>query len=131
MLEAIVDYLQTCSLLKGVSVSADFLGDRPGSMSVQAVACEPILHCYTDGGSLRQFIFKISSREEGQPAGRKSPEAFYGKLAAWLQSGLPTLAAEQMPQRFDILRTAAVTERDYSSLRYDMECRLVYYQKGA
>ena len=130
MLEAMIDYLQMCPLLKGVSLSADFLGDRPGAVSVQAVACEPILYRYTDGDSLRQFVFKISSREEGQLAGGEPPEAFYGKLAAWLQSGLPTLAAEQTPQRFDILQTAAAAERDYSSTRYDMECRLVYYQKG-
>jgi hypothetical protein len=45
------------------NILADFLGDEATSYSIEPVPVEPVLKPYTDGGSLRQYVFQFASKE--------------------------------------------------------------------
>ncbi len=126
MFETMVAFLRTCPVLQ--NIQANFLGDTAGDMSLQAVSAKPIVYRYTDGSSLRQFLFVISSKEEAFPV--VAADEFYENVTAWLESHLPELTDGKVAQKIEVTKTAAVAERDYTGLRYELTCRLVYYQKG-
>ncbi|MBR5236167.1 MAG: hypothetical protein IKW06_02180 [Clostridia bacterium] len=129
MLQSITEFLRGCTALKNRHITMEILGTDDDAVAVKTVACNPILHRYADGDSLRQFTFSVMSRESGQDAGLSA--AFYEALVQRLKEGLPVLAQGQTPQRFEIVNSAAPDEHDYSSTRYELVCRLIYYQKGA
>ncbi|MBE7048680.1 MAG: hypothetical protein E7393_04850 [Ruminococcaceae bacterium] len=128
MLYTIVEFFKACSALQ--VVSADFLPDSADVVSIQAVGCDPIVHQYTGGDSIRQFTFKIVYRDIGSILGQGYAEELFQAVCDYMQTSLPKLAYGKTPQRFEVLKTVSVAERDYSSTQYEMACRLLYYQKG-
>lgn len=65
MIEKIREYFLTkVTLAKEFdNILADFLGDEATSYTIEPIPIEPILRQYTDGGSLRQYVFQFGSRE--------------------------------------------------------------------
>ncbi len=126
MFETMIAFLRTCPDLH--NIKANFLGNGDGDISLQAVSGKPILYRYTDGASLRQCLFMISSKETA--FSEKTADEFYESVTAWLETYLPELPGEKVAQKMEVTKTAAVAERDYTGLRYELTFRLVYYQKG-
>ncbi len=125
MLRAIKEYILTCFRGEHTDYSWD-----DNAISLRAEACDPILYRYTDGDSLRQFVFIVGFREPIS-AFYVDAEAFYEHLTMWLQQGLPSLSPGQTPQRFEVVKTAAVEKQRYAETQYELVCRLIYYQEGA
>lgn len=128
MLSQIITFLKTCPLLKNLQITTDLLLDQEETLCVLREDCEPVLYRYTDGGSLRQFEFKLTSRETSET----KAEELYDGLAAWVEktkNDLPLLEKGQLAQKIEILRRAGVEDTTYSGLRYGMNCRLIYYQE--
>ena len=130
MLQAIISFLKGCSLLGNMLVTADFLGDDCSTVSVQALPCEPVLKQHADGGSMRQFQFRISNR-----VGQIEPDgsvwvSFYQRLSEWLEAetSLPVIGEGQVAHKIEVCSCGALEARGYGDNRYGMECRLIYYQ---
>ena len=126
MIQTMLAFLRTCPVLQ--KIQANQLGDSAGDISLQAIGGNPMIYRYTDGSSLRQFLFLISSREDA--FGTMAAEEFYEALTYWLEHHMPTLGDGKTAQRIEVTKTASIAERDYTGLRYELTCRLVYYQKG-
>ena len=45
------------------NILVDFLGDEAITYSIEPVPVEPVIRPYTDGSSLRQYVFQFGSRE--------------------------------------------------------------------
>lgn len=65
MIDKIKDYFKTNVHLASEfeNILVDFLGDEAITYSIEPVPVEPILKQYTDGESLRQYVFQFGSRE--------------------------------------------------------------------
>ena len=63
MIQAIRDYLCTCPHLKDGKLNVDYLGAEPTEYVVESVPSSGIIKRYTDGGTLRQYLFIFGSRE--------------------------------------------------------------------
>jgi hypothetical protein len=65
MVEKLKDYfmehVQLASEFKNILV--DFLGEEATTYTIEPIPVETIITPYTDGGSLRQFVFQFGSRE--------------------------------------------------------------------
>lgn len=65
MIEKIRDYfnqnVQLASEFENILV--DFLGDEAITYSIEPIPVEPVIRQYTDGSSLRQYVFQFGSRE--------------------------------------------------------------------
>ncbi len=134
MLDYIITCLKRCPLLEGVLLTADFLGSDGECLGVFALASEPVIASYADGGRLKQFVFHLAHRSGGHRENSEKETAFYESLGAWLEqaTNLPGLGGERVPQYFEVLKTGVLEKRNFGSDRYGMECRLIYYsEKGS
>ena len=55
------DHVQLASTFENILV--DFLGDDAITYTIEPIPVEPIIRPYTDGSSLRQYVFQFGSRE--------------------------------------------------------------------
>ncbi len=131
MLYLILEYLKKNPLLRQMMPAADYLGGEEVAISVQAVASEPVIEQYADGGKLKQFTFKILRREPNYAPMEEETLVFLEKVGQFLEAeqNLPELAHGQTAQRFQVLRHAAVTNRSPGSRCRELVCRLIYYEE--
>ncbi|MBE7022720.1 MAG: hypothetical protein E7414_05860 [Ruminococcaceae bacterium] len=134
MLDEVIRLLKSCPLLSALSVTAELLREGTDAVSVQTVPEQPIMQRYADGSSLRQFVFVIALRKRPGEALCKAGESLLTDLGAWLEvCDTETLMLKESisAQRFEVLESSAVAGNTHGSFRYEMKCRLIYYQEGA
>ena len=128
------DWLLTCPLLPpGSLVVVDKIGADPGQYEIAALPCEPVLRPYTDGGSMRQFMFAVASREVYDERQNMDNTTFYDALQRWIETqsrsrNLPVLNAGRRPQAVNVVTSGYVHSAEDSTAIYQMECRQLYTQ---
>ncbi len=137
VMEGIRDYLSACPYLAKGALRVDYLGDRPTEYTVEAVPSDRVVTQYADGGTLREFLFLFASREEYGSDVLQNLEnsGFYEQFSDWLsaqdQAGrFPVLPEGKEPQRIETLSGGYLLDAQEHSARYQIQCRLLYYQKG-
>ena len=137
MIGAIRDYLQACPLLEDERLGVDFLPAEVATYSVDVTPVNPVVKRYTDGGSLRQVAFVFATR------------AYYGKhvrqqldnlglfeaFESWIEQQnrarkFPDLGEGRSVQKLEVTTSGYVFAPDTDTARYQIQCRLSYYQKG-
>lgn len=65
MIEKIKDYfIQNIQLAQEFeNILVDFIGDEAITYTIEPIPVEPVIRPYTDGSSLRQYVFQFGSRE--------------------------------------------------------------------
>ena len=126
MLKQVTDCLQKCPFFAKTVIGQTDLGEGIGAVSVQGVSCEPVVQQYADGATLRQFMFEVLIRLNDDT----DAEQYFNVVAEWFSQNVPLLEDGQCAQRFEMVKSGAVQDRDYSSIRYGMTWRLLYYQRG-
>ena len=110
IIEAVRKYLQTCPLLKGGTLNVDFLPPEAATYSVDVVPVKPVLKAYMDGSSQRQFLFVLATR------------TYYGEF---VRQQLDNLCFFE-----EVTTSGYVFAPDTDTARYQIQCRLSYFQKG-
>lgn len=134
----LIDYirslLRTCPLLENERINVDFLDAQNGSYSVNTSPAAPIVKRFIDGSSIRQYVFTFSSAELYGEEIRQNLEnaGFWEGFMEWIESvTLPqSLETGQEPQKIEVLSSGYAFMTDADSARYQIECRLLYKQKG-
>lgn len=133
LIEYIRGVLQTCPLLENERINVDFLDAENGSYSINTSPAAPIVRRYV-WGSLRQYVFTFTTNEWYGAEIRQNLDnaGFFEAFAKWLENvDLPdTLAEGQEPIRCEILSSGYAFLTDEDAARYQIECRLIYKQKG-
>lgn len=138
IIDSLRTWLKTYEGLADGRLNVDFLPEDAKTYSVDTVPCNEIVKRYLDGGSIRQYLFCISSREYfgdniEQNIGN---QAFYEDLSRWLgkQSRLrnfPELDTGRQVRSIEINSTAyPFIVDEHGTARYQIQLRMVYYQKG-
>lgn len=136
MIGRIKNFLSGCPLFSDVDININFLGEEVVSGSVDNMSGEPVIKTYTDGGTLRQFLFAVSLRQRlGQDAQINSGAA--GRLEQigdWIENqsnhgNLPMLDSGRSPVSLEIMKTGWLEDKNADSAKYQLQCRLVYYQE--
>lgn len=115
----------------------DYLGENPADneVTIDAVPCKPILKQYSDGGSLRQFLFVIGSREYYSEDILQNilNNGLYEDLSEWItqqdrDGNLPQLDGGRFCQSIEALSTAYLLDENPLSnhARYQIQCRITY-----
>jgi hypothetical protein len=134
LIEYVRTLLQSCPLLAGDRINADFLDAEHGSYSVDTSPAEPIVQRYVNGDSRRQFVFTFCSNEFYGEEIRQNLDniGFWEDFADWLEHvPLPdTLGDDKTPQSIEILASGYAFMTEADAARYQIECRLLYRQKG-
>ena len=129
---------EECPLIKGKrSLKLNCLEEKAPAMTIEQVPCNPIIKKYTDGGSQRQVVFVLASREEYDVELWKQVEAanFFEQLQDWFESAsnekhLPQLANGLTAQRIEVTSCAYKLTNSQTTARYQIQCKLIYYKEG-
>lgn len=133
LIEYIRELFKTCPLLADNRINVDFLDASHGSYSINTAPSDPIVQRYVNGDSRRQFTFEFASAEWYGAEIRQNLEnvGFWEELADWIESvPLPPLDEDKEPQEIQILTSGYAFMTEADAARYQLECRLLYRQKG-
>lgn len=140
---AAVKYFEGCPVLTerepapanaGLEVNADNLPEEIQEYCIEAVPCKPVLRQYVDGSAVKQFEFIFASREAfGAIPDNLGNSAFFEAVADWLEAqsragNLPVLPKGLEAQKLEVLTNGYVMDADETKARYQIQCRLRYYQ---
>lgn len=135
MMNNIKAFIETCPLLSGIDININYLGENDTSGAIENVSSEPIIKNYTDGATLRQFLFAVTLRQNyGQDlAANSAATAKLEQISDWLYEQdrigiLPALGGNKSPVSLEVVKTGWIEEKESDTAKYQLTCRLVYYQ---
>ena len=144
LIEYIRELFKTCPLLADGRINVDFLDASHGSYSINTAPSDPIVSRYVNGDTRRQFTFEFASAEWYGAEIRQNLEnvGFWEELADWIETVelpktyeneehqvVPILDGKE-PQEMQILTSGYAFMTEADAARYQIECRLIYRQKG-
>lgn len=136
-LQGLKDWLEACPVFGGKTLYVDALPERPGEYAIE-IDPENIEDKLFMRGAKKRILFLIASREiklEDADNNRENLD-FYAEVSEWMakQNRLrrfPDIGAGQ--QVLQVLPNTdgylAVAD-GHGTARYQMQCRLTYFQKG-
>ena len=137
IIEAVRTYLATCPLLNGGKLNVDFLPPEAVTYSVDVVPVQPVVKRYMDGSSVRQFLFVLATRAYYGAHIRQQIDnlCFFESFEEWLDTQnraqiFPSLGEGRKGQKLEVTTSGYVFAPDTDTARYQIQCRLSYYQKG-
>lgn len=137
IIESLKVFFSACPELAGGKINVDFLSEHSdAAFSIDSVPCKAIVKRYSDGGTLRQYLFVVASREYYSQDVIQNIEnnGLYERISAWVEvqnnlGNLPDLT-NATAQSIEVSSTAYLLECDPISgnARYQIQCRITYYQ---
>jgi hypothetical protein len=136
---AIRDHIKTCPLLPEfcASLGVDYLGEEDGSYMIEAVPASPVVKRFINGDANKQQVFVFSSRESYGADVLHNIEnlGFYQEFADWLETctrtkNLPDLGEGKESLKLEATTSGYAFETGPHVARYQIQCRLVYFEKG-
>lgn len=136
VIAAIRTFIASCPLLKRGALHIDYLPYKPVHYTIEAMPTSPILKTYVDGSTKRQCNFVFASREfysEDILQNIKNCN-FYEDFSAWLEQqtrmrSLPNLGEKRNVISIQALTTGMVFDTTTKDARYQIQCRLIYFQE--
>ena len=135
MIYSIKAFIKTCPILADVDVNVNYLGENEKNGAIENVSSDPIIKNYTDGGALRQFLFTVALRERyGQDtAANTAATEKLEALSDWIYEQdrlgiLPAFSGNKNSVSLEVVKTGWVNEKQSDTAKYQLQCRLVYYQ---
>ena len=139
IIKALRDYISQCPYLyefnKGINV--DYLDNDSTTYSIEEVPCEPIIKRYINGDTKRQYDFIFASRESYGADVFQNIEnsGFYEDFSNWIEEqsvkgNLPSLEGNKESLEIKVSTTGYAFQTDDNSARYQIQLKLIYFQKG-
>lgn len=136
---AVREYISTCPFLNEFArINVEYLDHETDSYTVDALPGEPLVQRYLNGDSEKQFLFTLSSREAYGPDVLQNLEnsGFYDRFADWLEAESRTGNLPELPEGKEALSIRAVSQgfvfqTEFDAAQYQIQCKVLYYQKGA
>ena len=135
---AVREYISTCPFLDEFArINVEYLDHEKESYTIDAEPGEPLVKRYLNGDSQKQFRFVFASREFYGPDVLQNIEnsGFYDRFADWLEQesrkgNLPILPAGKEAIEIRAVSQGFVFQTNVDEAQYQIQCRLLYYQKG-
>ena len=132
LIECIRDFIMTFPELKDGCLMVDYLGSEAIEYSVESIPCERIFKRYTDGRTVKQFLFLFASREFYGADVNQCIEnlAFYEHFENWIlnteQETLDSFLDGRNAASLDVLTGGYAFDEDTETARYQIQLRLLY-----
>ena len=135
IIEALEQFFIKCDLLKDGALRVDYLGEKPVEYTIEVLPADPIVKKYTDGSSVRQYLFAFGSREfysEDRLQNIKN-SGFYEKLSDWVESKskagmLPELPDGMEAEKMQVVSSGYLYDGSMKNARYQIQLRLIYFK---
>lgn len=136
IIKSLEEYFLKCDMLKDGCLRVDFLGEKPIEYSIEVLTCDPILKKYTNGDSVRQYLFAFGSKEFYSQERKQNIEnsAFYERFSDWVEiqnelGNLPDLPEGMEAEGLEVVSSGYLFGESNKSARYQIQLRLKYYKK--
>lgn len=137
IIQALRDYFLTCPLMGKHKINVNFLPEKRLEYSIDTTPATEIIKKYVNGDTKRQYLFVIRSvNDYGSDTLQNLANCgFYEKLADWLEEqssteNFPVLPLGMTPELIEAQSTGYLFTTSPEAGRYQIQCRLVYLQKG-
>lgn len=114
------------------NINIDFLSNEPIQYVIEPIPVEPIIRPYSDGGSLRQFVFQFGSREYfgADVVQNMANTEFYEEFSALIEDNnrkgvLPKIDGIQS---IECLSNGTINEDNTDNAKYVIQMRITYYK---
>lgn len=135
IIDEVRKWMRKCPLVKGKKVNVDYLGADIGAYTIDVVPAEPIVKTYTDGSTIRQFLFVFGSKEAYSADVLQNIEnnGFFEKLQEWFEeqnriNSFPKLGTGKKAIKVEVTSTGYLFDESEDRARYQCQCKLSYYQ---
>lgn len=134
------DFIETCPFLKEFEmmmapvVNMNLLDENPTMYSIEETPVNPILKRYTNGDTLRQYVFSFCSRELYEPVENLETAGFYEKFADWLEectenNNLPQLSGKLESKEIKAVTNGYLYDNQGLNCQYRIQCQFIYYKR--
>ena len=137
IIEALYDFFSECELINGDRIHIDYLPEKAIQYSIDIVPCKPVIKQYIDGTARKQYLFTFGSREyySAEVAQNLANSGFYEILSEWIDKKsrngeLPELGSNKEAVRLEVMSSGYAIDSDTDNARYQIQCRLIYIDKG-
>lgn len=135
IIKSLEEYMKACPFLKEGRFHVNYLGIDVINYTIDTVPTARVITQYSDGGALKQYNFIFASRETYSEDRHKSIEnsGFYESLENWFETQtrkniLPVLKGGKTAQAIETLSSGFISSADEKTARYEIQCRLIYYE---
>lgn len=137
MIGVLQEYLEGCPLLRGRRLHVDYLPKRPIAYMISPSPVDSVIAQYHGGAAQRQFVFVLASvNMYGEEVLTNiANSGFFEALEEWMRlqtrrRQLPKLPEGRTAMRLEALSTGYLYDASATEAHYQIQCRLVYYQRG-
>lgn len=137
IIQSLYDYFAACPLLSDGKINVDYLPETAIEYTIDAITGDPIITRYARGAAMKQYPFAFGSREAygSNVLQNIANSEFYEDFASWLTAQnkahkFPALPEGCIPRRIEAQTSGYLFGADTQTARYQIQCRLIYYQEG-
>lgn len=137
IIQALRDYFLTCPLMGDNRINIDYLPEKGMEYSIDTTPATQIVKRYANGDTVRQYLFVLRSVNDYGPDVLQNiaNSGFYERFAAWLETrgdaeAFPELPEGMTAQKIEAQSTGYLFTSGPDTGRYQIQCRLLYLQKG-
>ena len=133
------EFIEECPFLKEFEqmfpvVNTDMLGENTTSYSIESTPAEPIVKRYSNGDTVRQYVFSLCSRELFGETENEETAEFYEKFADWLEectrSGtLPGLSSKLKSKSIRATTGGYLYDNEGTKCQYRIQCQFLYFKR--
>lgn len=133
------EFIKECPYLKEYGnvfavVNMDLLPENATVYSIESTPADPVLKRYTNGDSVRQYVFSLCSRELYGESENDQTAEFYEKFADWLEectySGeLPKLSGNLQSKSIRATTGGYLYDNQGTKCQYRIQCQFVYLKR--
>lgn len=135
IIEAVREWLRGCPLLSDGMLNVDFLPPEAASYSLDVTPVQPVVRTFIDGESERQFAFVLATRTYYGGLVRQQLDNLgaFEQFADWVEhcnraGDFPQLGHGRSVRKMEVTTSGYVFAPDTDTARYQIQCRMVYYQ---
>ena len=136
----VTEFIESCPFLEEFEqacfpvVNLNVLEENATMYSIEETPADPIVKIYTNGDSVRQYVFSLCSRELYGPAENEKTAAFYEKFADWLEEctrtgNLPVLSGQLKSKSVRATTNGYMQDSEGTKCQYRIQCQFVYFKK--
>ena len=132
--QALKKYIESCPLITKGKINVNYLGEKPVKYSIENVPAKPIVKKYTDGGTLRQYLFVFASREayDENALENMNTAKFFEEFEAWIEEQnskkiYPTVEDPKVRvTRIETTTSSYLYDSDTTTARFQIQCKITY-----
>ena len=133
------EFIESCPFLDEFKqmfpvVRMELLDEDATAYSIESTPAEPILKRYTNGDTIRQYVFSLCSRELYGESENEETAEFYEKFADWLDEctqnkKLPALSGQLQSRSIRATTGGYLYDNTGTKCQYRIQCQFVYFKK--